>query len=79
MFTATLIGNFLLASVKIFFFYYRRMASDDSLEATSSQVAGDNLESTIQINIKTLDSQIHTFRVGKNVGSSNFFFLITCH
>ncbi|KAH7663357.1 Ubiquitin-like protein [Dioscorea alata] len=43
------------------------MASDASLEASSSQVAGDNLESTIQINIKTLDSQIHTFRVGKNM------------
>ncbi|KAM0938655.1 putative Ubiquitin-like domain-containing protein [Dioscorea sansibarensis] len=43
------------------------MASEASLEASSSQVAGDNPESTIQINIKTLDSQIHTFRVGKNM------------
>ncbi|KAJ0975090.1 hypothetical protein J5N97_017055 [Dioscorea zingiberensis] len=44
-----------------------RMASDASPEASSSQVSGDNPESTMQINIKTLDSQIHTFRVDKNM------------
>ncbi|KAJ0969798.1 hypothetical protein J5N97_022675 [Dioscorea zingiberensis] len=43
------------------------MASDASPEASSSQVSGDNRESAMQINIKTLDSQIHTFRVDKNM------------
>lgn len=45
------------------------MADDASHEASSSTVrpAADDPESTIEINIKTLDSQVHKLRVEKNV------------
>ncbi|KAL5232374.1 hypothetical protein ABZP36_031150 [Zizania latifolia] len=44
------------------------MSDDASNGASSSTVkAGDEPESTIEINIKTLDSQVHKLRVKKNV------------
>ncbi|KAL6661914.1 hypothetical protein ACP70R_001298 [Stipagrostis hirtigluma subsp. patula] len=43
------------------------MADDASHGASSSTVKpGDDPESTIEINVKTLDSQVHKLRVGKN-------------
>lgn len=45
-----------------------RMSEDASVGASSSTVkAGDDPEATIEINIKTLDSQVHKLRVKKNV------------
>ncbi|KAG8087797.1 hypothetical protein GUJ93_ZPchr0010g11179 [Zizania palustris] len=45
-----------------------RMSEDASNSASSSTVkAGAEPESTIEINIKTLDSQVHKLRVKKNV------------
>ncbi|GJN15564.1 hypothetical protein PR202_gb02486 [Eleusine coracana subsp. coracana] len=42
--------------------------ADSSHEASSSTVKpADDPESTIEINIKTLDSQVHKLRVQKNV------------
>lgn len=44
------------------------MSEDASVGASSSTVkAGDDPEATIEINIKTLDSQVHKLRVKKNV------------
>jgi hypothetical protein len=44
------------------------MAEDASHGASSSTVIpADGPESTIEINIKTLDSQVHKLRVDKNV------------
>jgi len=44
------------------------MADDASHGASSSTVKpADDPESTIEINIKTLDSQVHKLRVEKNV------------
>jgi len=45
------------------------MADEASTAGTSScQVTGgESLESTIEINIKTLDSKIYTFQVDKDV------------
>lgn len=59
-------------------FVCSKMADETLNEGTSSsQASGESSESTIEINIKTLDSQINTFRVNKDVMlfeiSSNLF------
>lgn len=44
------------------------MADPQSIDGPStSQVSGESSESTVELNIKTLDSQIYTFQVDKNV------------
>lgn len=46
------------------------MANQHSSEGSSSgNVAGESSDSTVEINIKTLDSQIYSFQVEKNVSS----------
>lgn len=50
------------------------MADESFSEVTSSdQANAESSESTVEVNVKTLDSQIYTFRVNKNV----MLFLIT--
>ena len=44
------------------------MADQYSCEGSSlSPVSGDCSESTVELNVKTLDSRIHSFHVDKNV------------
>lgn len=44
------------------------MADPQSIDGPStSQVSDESSESTVELNIKTLDSQIYTFEVDKNV------------
>lgn len=44
------------------------MADGSSSEVTSSsQDNAESSESTVAVNVKTLDSQIYTFRVNQNV------------
>lgn len=56
-----------------------RMADKNAAEtSSSSQVGDESSDATVEINIKTLDSQIFPFRVSKNVLPYNlccsFFF-----
>ncbi|XP_020532313.1 large proline-rich protein BAG6 isoform X2 [Amborella trichopoda] len=48
--------------------------ADDKVneDASSSQNASESSNSTIEVNIKTLDSQIYTFRVNKNITVYSF-------
>ncbi|XP_058090736.1 ubiquitin-like domain-containing protein CIP73 isoform X2 [Magnolia sinica] len=49
------------------------MADGSSAEgASSSDVNAESSESTVEVNVKTLDSQIYTFRVNKNIPVSLF-------
>ncbi|XP_020248301.1 large proline-rich protein BAG6 isoform X1 [Asparagus officinalis] len=41
--------------------------ADEASTADAGSLTGENLESTVEINIKTLDSKIYTFRVGKDM------------
>lgn len=44
------------------------MADQHSNEGSSAgNVSGESSDSTVKLNIKTLDSQIYTFQVDKNV------------
>lgn len=44
------------------------MADQHSFEGSStSNVSAESSESTVELNIKTLDSEIHSFHVDKNV------------
>ncbi|KAL6011839.1 hypothetical protein ACLOJK_002305 [Asimina triloba] len=49
------------------------MADGSSAEGTSSSYSSaESSESTVEVNVKTLDSQIYTFRVNKNMSISSF-------
>ncbi|CAL8994550.1 unnamed protein product [Prunus brigantina] len=49
------------------------MANQHSSEGSSSgNLAGESSDSTVEINIKTLDSQIYSFQVEKNMPVSLF-------
>ena len=49
------------------------MADQHSFESSSlSPVSGECLESTVELNVKTLDSRIHSFHVDKNVNALGF-------
>lgn len=49
------------------------MADPQSIDGPStSQVSDESSESTVELNIKTLDSQIYTFEVDKNMPVSSF-------
>lgn len=47
------------------------MADQHSNEGSSAgNVSGESSDSTVKLNIKTLDSQIYTFQVDKNVSTN---------
>lgn len=47
------------------------MADQHSDEGSSAgNVSGESSDSTVKLNIKTLDSQIYTFEVDKNVSTN---------
>lgn len=56
------------------------MANQYSSEGSSlSPVSGECSESTVELNVKTLDSRIHSFRVDKNVMHLAFSFVFMFH
>lgn len=49
------------------------MANQYSSEGSStSNVSGEGSDATVQLNIKTLDSQIYSFQADKNVSIKRF-------
>lgn len=51
--------------------------ADDQSKCSASET-GESSDSTIQINVKSLDSQIYTFCVNKNVRLLLVFQVIPC-
>ncbi|KAF6172544.1 hypothetical protein GIB67_007057 [Kingdonia uniflora] len=54
------------------FFFFISMAENPNEGSSSSEVPCESSESTVEVNVKTLNSQIYSFRVSKNLPVSQF-------